>query len=140
MNVKYLHTMVRVSDLDASLEFYCGKLGLSMTGRHDDEKGRFTLAFLATAGEKWQIELTHNWDPEPLDVGRGFGHLAFLTDDLYDLCDRLVKDGVQLYRPPHDGKVAFVKSPDGVSIELIQRGSGLPRAEPWASMQNTGTW
>lgn len=140
MEFKYLHTMLRVSDIDKSLDFFCNKLGLKKLGRYDNEKGRFTLVFLAAEGDKAQIELTHNWDPEELDVGRGFGHLAYLTDDIYTLCKGLVDKGVTLNRPPHDGKLAFVKSPDGHSIELIQRGKGLEPAEPWKSMENVGTW
>lgn len=140
MGVKYLHSMVRVSNLEESIEFYCTLLGLTLVNRYDDEKGRFSLAFLASEGEKWQIELTHNWDPEPLETGRAFGHLAFRTDDIYQLCSDLMAKGIKLYRPPHDGKMAFVKSPDGISIELIQSKGGLPPAEPWASMQNQGSW
>ena len=139
--MKYLHTMVRVSDLDKSLDFFCNKLGLENLGRFDIEEGRFSLVFLAAPGQKEaQVELTWNWDPEELDEGRNFGHLAYQVDDIYETCDRLMKAGVTINRPPRDGRMAFVRSPDNVSIELLQAGSPLPAKEPWASMQNTGHW
>jgi lactoylglutathione lyase len=139
--VKYLHTMVRVSDLDASLDFYCNKLGLSELRRIDVEAGRFTLVFLAAPGdESAQVELTHNWDPEPYDGGRNFGHLAYEVEDIYQTCQRLMDGGVTVNRPPRDGRMAFVRSPDGISVELLQKGGALPAQEPWASMQNTGEW
>ena len=139
--MKYLHTMVRVSDLDASLDFYCNKLGLENLGRFDIEAGRFSLVFLAAPGQKEaQVELTWNWDPEELGEGRNFGHLAYQVDDIYETCDRLMKAGVTINRPPRDGRMAFVRSPDNVSIELLQAGAPLPAKEPWASMENTGHW
>ena len=139
--MKYLHTMVRVSDLDASLDFYCNKLGLENLGRFDIEAGRFSLVFLAAPGQKEaQVELTWNWDPEELGEGRNFGHLAYQVDDIYETCDRLMKAGVTINRPPRDGRMAFVRSPDNVSIELLQAGKPLPAKEPWASMENTGHW
>lgn len=139
--MKYLHTMVRVTDLDKSLDFYCDKLGLENVGRFDVEAGRFTLVFLAPPGQKEaQIELTHNWDPEELGEGRNFGHLAYEVDDIYALCDKLMKGGVTINRPPRDGHMAFVRSPDNVSIELLQKGKPLEPKEPWASMQNIGHW
>ncbi len=139
--MKYLHTMVRVSDLDASLDFYCNKLGLKQVRRNDYESGRFTLVFLAAEGnEEAQIELTHNWDPEPYDEGRNFGHLAYAVDDIYAVCQRLLDAGVTINRPPRDGHMAFVRSPDNISIELLQAGPPLPPAEPWQSMENTGKW
>lgn len=139
--MKYLHTMVRVSDLDASLDFYCNKLGLENLGRFDIEAGRFSLVFLAAPGQKEaQVELTWNWDPEELGEGRNFGHLAYQVDDIYETCDRLMKAGVTINRPPRDGRMAFVRSPDNVSIELLQAGAPLPAKEPWASMANTGHW
>jgi len=139
--MKYLHTMVRVSDLDASLDFYCNKLGLENLGRFDMEAGRFSLVFLAAPGQKEaQVELTWNWDPEELGEGRNFGHLAYQVDDIYETCDRLMKAGVTINRPPRDGRMAFVRSPDNVSIELLQAGAPLPAKEPWASMENTGHW
>ena len=139
--MKYLHTMVRVSDLDASLDFYCNKLGLENLGRFDMEAGRFSLVFLAAPGQKEaQVELTWNWDPEELGEGRNFGHLAYQVDDIYETCDRLMKAGVTINRPPRDGRMAFVRSPDKVSIELLQAGAPLPAKEPWASMENTGHW
>jgi lactoylglutathione lyase len=139
--MKYLHTMVRVSDLDKSLDFYCNKLGLENLGRFDIEEGRFSLVFLAAPGQKEaQVELTWNWDPEDLGEGRNFGHLAYQVDDIYETCDRLMKAGVTINRPPRDGRMAFVRSPDNVSIELLQAGTPLPAREPWASMQNTGHW
>lgn len=139
--MKYLHTMVRVSDLDSSLEFYCDKLGLQELRRYDSEQGRFTLVFLAAPGdEEAQVELTHNWDPEDYDEGRNFGHLAYQVDDIYALCQRLQDKGVTINRPPRDGRMAFVRSPDNISIELLQKGDALPAQEPWASMENTGHW
>lgn len=139
--MKYLHTMVRVSDLDASLDFYCNKLGLENLGRFDIEAGRFSLVFLAAPGQKEaQVELTWNWDPEELGEGRNFGHLAYQVDDIYETCDRLMKAGVTINRPPRDGRMAFVRSPDNVSIELLQAGTPLAAKEPWASMPNIGHW
>ncbi len=139
--MKYLHTMVRVLDLDKSLEFYCKHLGLEELGRYDNEQGRFTLVFLAAPGQKEaQIELTHNWDPEKLGEGRNFGHLAYEVEDIYALCEKLMKAGITINRPPRDGRMAFVRSPDNVSIELLQKGPALPVKEPWASMPNTGHW
>jgi lactoylglutathione lyase len=139
--MKYLHTMVRVTDLDASLDFYCNKLGLEELKRVDVEAGRFSLIFLAAPGDsEAQVELTHNWDPEPLDEGRNFGHLAYRVDDIYAACQRLQDAGVTINRPPRDGYMAFVRSPDNVSIELLQAGDPLPPKEPWASMENTGHW
>ena len=139
--MKYLHTMVRVTDLDASLDFYCTKLGLREVRRHDYEAGRYTLVFLAAPGdESAQIELTHNWDPEPYAIGRAFGHLAYEVDDIYVLCERLMRLGVTINRPPRDGRMAFVRSPDNISVELLQKGAALPVAEPWKSMPNTGQW
>lgn len=139
--MKYLHTMVRVSDLDASLDFYCNKLGLRELRRHEHEAGRFTLVFLAAEGdEDAQIELTYNWDPEDYDEGRNFGHLAYAVDDIYACCQKLLDAGVTINRPPRDGRMAFVRSPDNISIELLQKGEALPAREPWASMENTGKW
>jgi len=139
--VKYLHTMVRVSDLDKSLEFYCKKLGLKELRRTDSEKGRFTLVFLAAPGDDAaQIELTYNWDPEAYTGGRNFGHVAYEVDDIYALCARLMSAGVVINRPPRDGRMAFIRSPDNISIELLQKGAAQPPQEPWASMQNTGVW
>ena len=139
--MKYLHTMVRVSDLDASLHFYCNQLGLRELRRRDHEKGRFTLVFLAAPGDdEAQVELTYNWDPEELPVGRGFGHLAYAVDNIYDLCASLQDSGVVINRPPRDGRMAFIRSPDGISIELLQKGEALTPAEPWLSMPNQGSW
>ncbi len=139
--MKYLHTMVRVTDLDASLDFYCNKLGLELVGRRDYEAGRFTLAFLAAPGDHdAQVELTYNWDPEPYTMGRAFGHLAYQVEDIYALCARLLAAGVTIHRPPRDGRMAFVRSPDNVSIELLQKGVAQSPAEPWMSMPNTGQW
>jgi len=139
--MKYLHTMVRVSDLDASLRFYRDALGLREVRRRDSEKGRFTLVFLAAPGdEDAQVELTHNWDPEEMGDARNFGHIAYAVDDIYAACERLREHGVPIHRPPRDGRMAFVRSPDRISIELLQRGDPLPPREPWASMENTGTW
>jgi len=139
--MKYLHTMVRVTDLEASLDFFCRKLGLVELRRKDYEAGRFTLVFLAAPGDdQAQVELTHNWDPETLSGGRNFGHLAYEVDDIYALCERLQSLGVTINRPPRDGRMAFVRSPDGISIELLQKGGPLPVLEPWASMPNQGAW
>ena len=139
--MKYLHTMVRVTDLERSLDFYCDKLGLQELRRYDVEKGRFTLVFLAAPGDKdAQVELTYNWDPEDYDEGRNFGHLAYAVDDIYEVCQRLMDAGVTINRPPHDGHMAFVRSPDNISIELLQTGEALAPAEPWVSMSNTGHW
>ena len=139
--MKYLHTMVRVSDLDESLDFYCDKLGLVELRRYDSEAGRFTLVFLAAPGdEDAQVELTHNWDPEEYGEGRNFGHLAYRVDDIYATCQKLMDAGVTINRPPRDGHMAFVRSPDNLSIELLQKGDSLPAKEPWASMENSGHW
>jgi lactoylglutathione lyase len=139
--MKYLHTMVRVNDLEDSLDFYCQKLGLSELKRYDSDAGRFTLVFLAAPGdEEAQVELTYNWDPQVYDEGRNFGHLAYAVDDIYAICQRLLDAGVTINRPPRDGHMAFVRSPDNISIELLQKGDALPSAEPWASMENTGHW
>ena len=146
--MKYLHTMVRVSDLDAALDFYCDGLGLQEVRRMENEKGRFTLVFLAAPEDVERareekapmVELTFNWDPEAYTGGRNFGHLAYLVDDIYAACARLQAKGVTINRPPRDGHMAFVRSPDGISIELLQKGDSLPPAEPWASMPNTGAW
>ncbi len=139
--MKYLHTMVRVTDLDASLDFYCNKLGLEEIHRIDVEAARFSLIFLAAPGDsEAQVELTYNWDPEKLTGGRNFGHLAYNVDDIYATCQRLMDAGVVINRPPRDGHMAFVRSPDNVSIELLQAGTPLPPQEPWASMENTGEW
>ena len=146
--MQYLHTMVRISDVDALLDFYCDKLGLAEVSRHDSDAGRYTLIFLAAPEDVGRartdkaplLELTHNWDPEPYDGGRNFGHLAFRVDDIYAVCERLMNAGVTINRPPRDGHMAFVRSPDGISIELLQKGDSLAPAEPWASMANTGSW
>jgi lactoylglutathione lyase len=139
--MKYLHTMVRVTDLDASIDFYCNKLGLKLLSRRDIPAGRFTLAFLAAPGDdSAQVELTHNWDPEAYTGDRNFGHLAYAVDDIYALCAHLQASGVTINRPPRDGHMAFVRSPDGISIELLQRGERLEPQEPWKSMPNTGVW
>jgi len=139
--MKYLHTMVRVTDIDASLDFYCNQLGLKELRRHENEKGRFTLVFLAAPGdEDAQVELTWNWDPEDYGEGRNFGHLAYAVDDIYALCQKLLDAGVTINRPPRDGHMAFVRSPDNISIELLQKGDALPEQEPWASMPNSGHW
>lgn len=146
--MQYLHAMVRVRDLDDSLDFYCSKLGLVEISRQENEKGRFTLVFLAAPGDADRaremmsplIELTYNWDAEEYTGGRNFGHLAFRVDDIYALCARLMYAGVVINRPPRDGHMAFVRSPDGVSIELLQKGERLKPEEPWASMPNTGAW
>ena len=139
--MKYLHTMVRVTSLDDSLDFYCNKLGLKKIREYVSEAGRFTLVFLAAPGdESAQIELTYNWDPEDYAGGRNFGHLAYEVDDIYQLCQRLLDNGVTINRPPRDGHMAFIRSPDNISIELLQKGEPLPAQEPWASMPNTGQW
>ena len=139
--MKYLHTMVRVNDLPKSLDFYCEKLGLKELGRHDSKEGRFTLVFLAAPGnETAQVELTHNWDPEAFGEARNFGHLAYEVEDIYAVCERLMKGGVTINRPPRDGRMAFVRSPDNISIELLQAGKALAAIEPWASMPNIGHW
>jgi lactoylglutathione lyase len=133
--------MVRVADLDASLNFYCNQLGLHEVGRHDNPGGRFTLVFLAAPGdEAAQVELTHNWDPETLTGGRNFGHLAYAVDDIYATCQRLLDAGVTLNRPPRDGRMAFIRSPDNISVELLQRGTPLPVKQPWQDMPNIGEW
>jgi lactoylglutathione lyase len=139
--MKYLHTMVRVSDIDASLHFYCDLLGLRELRRYENEAGKFTLVFLAAPGQDdVQVELTYNWDQKGYDGGRNFGHLAYLVDDIYASCQRLKDGGVTINRPPRDGHMAFVRSPDGISIELLQKGPNLAAAEPWKSMANTGAW
>ena len=139
--MKYLHTMVRVSDIDESLDFYCNKLGLVELKRRDIEPGRFTLVFLAAPGdEEAQVELTYNWDPEEYGEGRNFGHLAYAVDNIYATCQALMDKGVTINRPPRDGRMAYVRSPDNISIELLQKGDALPSREPWASMENVGSW
>lgn len=139
--MKYLHTMVRVTDLAASLRFYCDALGLREVRRHENEKGRFTLVFLAAPGdESSQVELTYNWDAGDYGIGRAFGHLAYEVDDIHAACQRLMDHGVTINRPPRDGRMAFVRSPDRISIELLQKGAALAAQEPWASMPNTGEW
>lgn len=147
--MKYLHTMVRISNVEDSLEFYCGKLGMVEVRRTESEAGRYTNIFLSAAddedrarSDRWAptIELTYNWDPEVYTGGRNFGHLAYEVDDIYALCQSLMDSGVTINRPPRDGRMAFIRSPDGVSIELLQKGDALPQAEPWASMGNTGNW
>jgi lactoylglutathione lyase len=139
--MKYLHTMVRVSDLEASLDFYCNKLGLVELRRHENASGRYTLVFLAAPGdEAAQVELTWNWDPEEYGTARNFGHLAYQVEDIYAACQHLMDGGVTINRPPRDGRMAFVRSPDRISIELLQKGDALPPREPWASMPNSGEW
>lgn len=139
--MKYLHTMVRVTDLEESLDFYCNKLGLREVRRYDNPKGRFTLVMLAAPGdESAQIELTYNYDPEKLSGGRNFGHVAYQVDNIYETCRALMDAGVTINRPPRDGHMAFIRSPDNISIELLQKGDDLPPEEPWASMENTGEW
>ena len=139
--MKYLHTMVRVSDLEKSLDFWVKKLGLEELRRYDNEGGRFTLVFLAAPGDSTaQVELTYNWDPEELTGGRNFGHLAYQVEDIYEFCARLQAAGVTIHRPPRDGYMAFVRSPDGISVELLQKGRALPAKEPWQSMPNQGSW
>ena len=139
--MRYLHTMVRVRNLEDSIDFYCNKLGLEELNRYEVEAGRFTLVFLAAPGnEVAQVELTYNWDPEEYGEGRNFGHLAYEVEDIYALCQRLMDAGVTILRPPRDGHMAFVRSPDNISIELLQKGDALPPREPWVSMENTGHW
>ena len=146
--MRYLHTMIRISDVEQSLDFFCNKLGMREMRRTESEQGRFTLIFLAAPGYRRRaaeetaplIELTYNWDPEAYSGGRNFGHLAFEVDDIYATCQSLQDNGVTINRPPRDGRMAFVKSPDGISIELLQKGNALPASEPWASMTNTGSW
>ena len=146
--MRYLHTMVRVSDLDESLNFYCNLLGLIEISRKDSEQGRYTLVFLAAPDDEQaardkhapMIELTYNWDPEEYTGGRNFGHLAYRVENIYQICQRLMDGGVTINRPPRDGHMAFVRSPDGISIELLQEGAHLPPQEPWASMPNAGSW
>jgi len=146
--MRYLHTMIRASDLDKTLKFFVSHLGLVEVRRYDSEQGRFTLVFLAAPGDVDHaeaaqsplVEITYNWDPEEYDGGRNFGHLAYRVDDIYDTCQKLCDAGVVINRPPRDGRMAFVKSPDGISIELLQDGEALPAQEPWVSMENTGTW
>jgi lactoylglutathione lyase len=141
MKMKYLHTMVRVTDIEASKRFWCDLLGLKEVRRIENEKGRFTLVFLAPEGqEEAQVELTWNWDPEAYGGGRNFGHLAYAVEDIYAICARLQAGGVTINRPPRDGHMAFVRSPDGISVELLQMGAARPPQEPWASMPNTGSW
>jgi len=139
--MKYLHTMVRISSVEDSLDFYCDKLGLIELRRYDDDKGRYTNIFLAAPGnEDAMVELTHNWDPEEYAGGRNFGHLAYGTENIYTLCQQLMDKGVTINRPPRDGRMAFIRSPDNISIELLQQGGALAPAEPWLSMPNTGSW
>ena len=141
--MKYLHTMVRVRDIDASLDFYCNKLGLKEIKRKENEKGRFTLIFLGAdnSDDRYALlELTYNWEPEEYTSGRSFGHLAYSVDNIYEVCEKLMKNGVTINRPPRDGHMAFVKSPDGISIEILQEGESLPLQEPWRSMENSGSW
>lgn len=146
--MKFLHTMVRASNLDETLDFYCDKLGLVEVRRHESEGGRFTLVFLAAPGDVERaesdqsplVEITWNWDPQEYDGGRNFGHLAYRVEDIYETCQRLMDKGVLINRPPRDGYMAFIRSPDGISIELLQSGDPLPPHEPWASMENTGSW
>jgi lactoylglutathione lyase len=139
--MKYLHTMVRVSNLEASLDFYCNKLGLKLLRKNDYPQGKFTLAFVAAEGDESNaIELTHNWEESGYNEGRNFGHVAYAVDDIYALCDKLMKAGVTINRPPRDGRMAFIRSPDNISIELLQKGESLPPQEPWLSMGNTGKW
>lgn len=146
--MKYLHTMIRISDIDQSVDFFCNKLGLQEVERHSNDKGRYTLVFLAAPADVERarrddapmVELTYNWDPEKYQGGRNFGHLAFEVDDIYAVCQRLADGGVTINRPPRDGRMAFVRSPDGISVELLQKGQFLAPKEPWASMANTGAW
>ncbi len=139
--MKYLHAMVRVHNLETALDFWCNKLGFKEVRRSDNEKGRYTLVFVAPeGGEATPVELTYNWDTEVYAGGRNFGHLAYEVDNIYELCGRLQSQGIVINRPPRDGRMAFVKSPDGISLELLQKGQALPPAEPWTSMPNTGTW
>lgn len=146
--MRYLHTMIRASDLDATLDFFCSKLGLVEVNRYESDKGRFTLVFLAAPNDvegadetkSPLLEITYNWDPETYDEGRNFGHLAYRVDNIYAVCQRLMDGGVTINRPPRDGHMAFIRSPDGISIELLQEGDSLPSQEPWASMENIGSW
>ena len=146
--MRYLHTMVRISNIEQSLDFYCNKLGMEEVRRVENQGGRFTLIFLAAREDKTSgaekraplLELTYNWDPEEYGSGRNFGHLAYEVDNIYDTCASLMKAGVTINRPPRDGNMAFIRSPDGISIEILQKGPALPKAEPWASMANTGSW
>ncbi len=146
--MRYLHTMIRVADLDTALDFYCTKLGLVETNRMESAAGRFTLVYLAAPGDKLRavtdaaplVELTYNWDPEVYSGGRNFGHLAFGVENIYETCAKLLAAGIVINRPPRDGHMAFIRSPDGISIELLQEGEALAKAEPWSSMANTGTW
>ena len=146
--MRYLHTMIRITDIDQSLDFFCDKLGMVEVRRHESQAGRFTLIFLAASEDEASgrdskaplVELTYNWDPEEYKGGRNFGHLAYEVDDIYATCRRLMDKGVVINRPPRDGYMAFIKTPDNISIELLQKGDALPKAEPWASMANTGTW
>lgn len=146
--MRYLHTMIRISDIDQSLDFFCNKFGLKEVRRHESKEGRFTLIFLAASEDETSgidvkaplLELTYNWDPETYSGGRNFGHLAYEVDDIYATCQALMDKGVTINRPPRDGNMAFIKSPDGISIELLQKGAALPKAEPWVSMSNTGSW
>lgn len=146
--MKYLHTMIRITDVEASLDFFCNKLGMVQINRKDYEDGRFSLIFLAAPGDEafaretrqTELELTYNWDPEVYTGGRNFGHLAYEVDNIYETCQRLLEGGVTINYPPRDGHMAFIKSPDNISIELLQKGDALPPAEPWVSMQNTGSW
>jgi lactoylglutathione lyase len=148
MGMHYLHTMVRVTDLEQSLDFFCNKLGMAQIGRSDSEKGRYTLVFLAASDDAERaraenapmVELTYNWDKETYTGGRNFGHLAYEVDDIYATCEKLMKAAVTINRPPRDGRMAFIRTPDNISIELLQKGAAKPSAEPWASMKNTGAW
>ena len=146
--MEYLHTMIRVSDIDESMDFFCNKLGLVEVDRYESDQGRFTLIFLAAPGDTERakadrsplVELTYNWDPEEYTGGRNFGHLAYRVDNIYEICERLMNAGVTINRPPRDGHMAFIRTPDNISIELLQKGAALPPEEPWASMENTGEW
>jgi lactoylglutathione lyase len=146
--MRYLHTMIRISNVEQSLDFFCNKLGMTEVRRHESEQGRFTLIFLAANEDKQTgidrkaplVELTYNWDPEEYTGGRNFGHLAYEVDNIYETCQSLMDKGVTINRPPRDGNMAFIRTPDGISIELLQKGPALPKAEPWASMANTGSW
>ena len=146
--MQFLHTMIRASHLDNTLDFFCNKLGLVEVNRYDSDAGRFTLVFLAAPADLERahkdqaplVEITYNWDPETYDSGRNFGHLAYRVDDIYGTCEHLMAQGVVINRPPRDGRMAFIRSPDGISVELLQAGDALPAAEPWASMENTGSW
>ena len=141
--MKYLHTMVRIENIEESLNFYCNLLGLKEVRRRESEKGRFTLIFLAAENSDEKtglLELTYNWDPEEYTGGRNFGHLAYSVDNIYSTCQKLIDNGITINRPPRDGKMAFIRSPDGISIELLQKGESLPKQEPWSSMENVGVW